>query len=247
MYILLQKVKLTSVLLRYTIVIITFKLVVSEATADKIAYQPPSHIPQHELQHKVPENILGNTLWLVKLRHASSLWSLSAALHAYKLHSQEGAREEVWRGISLWCTWPDLEFSVPPRPWLCADLSAPLVQKSYDVFCLLPFNILFNFSSILPNKPCDSTSKTNIAFDTPCLFQLLLITLQNSLINLMNNIWRTFLYRIIVHVCHWITQSWKPWCRYCSFSLEEYFCHIVFLWCHDLHLLSWGNLWSVLD
>lgn len=144
MYILLQKVKLTSVLLRYTIVIITFKLVVSEATADKIAYQPPSHIPQHELQHKVPENILGNTLWLVKLRHASSLWSLSAALHAYKLHSQEGAREEVWRGISLWCTWPDLELSVPDVPGcvlICLLLLCKKATMSSVSFLLISFLI----------------------------------------------------------------------------------------------------------
>lgn len=94
-YILLQKVKLTSVLLRNTIVVITVKLVVPEAAANNMPHWLPSHIPQDELQHKVTENILGNMLWLVKLRHASPLWSLSAAFHAYKLLSQEGAREEV--------------------------------------------------------------------------------------------------------------------------------------------------------
>jgi len=54
--------------------IITIKLLVSEATADKTPSRPPSRIPQCELQRIVPAIVLGNaTLRLEKLRDASPL------------------------------------------------------------------------------------------------------------------------------------------------------------------------------
>lgn len=140
----LHRTKLTSVPFRYTVIIITIKLVVlkqlqtrHQASLPLAAFHRASCSPQFQ--------------WMYWEMHCCRLGAqaasppciLAAVLHAGKLLSQESVREEVWRGIALWLHVRESRgLCFRPCPWLWADSSVcSSCMKWLKCLCLLPFSI----------------------------------------------------------------------------------------------------------
>lgn len=151
----------TSVLFRYTVIIITIKLVVLKQLQTRHQASPPwLHSTERAAAHTSSECIGKCTAADWEAQAASPPCILAAVLHDSKLLSQESARDEVWRAIALWLNVRESRgLSFLPCPWLWADSSVPRVWNDYNAFASSPSP--FSHSA---NRHCNCTFNANIAF-----------------------------------------------------------------------------------
>lgn len=98
----LHRIKLTSVLFRYTVIIITIKLVVLKQLQTGHQASPPQLHSTGRAAALSSSECTGKCTgadW--EAQAASPPCILAAVLHAGKLLSQESVRGEVWRGIAV--------------------------------------------------------------------------------------------------------------------------------------------------
>lgn len=97
-YVPLHRIKLTSVLFRYTVIIITIKLVVLKQLQTRHQASPPRpHSTERAAAHGSSECVGKCTAADWEAQAASPPCILAAVLQASKLLSQGSTREKVWR------------------------------------------------------------------------------------------------------------------------------------------------------